>query len=552
MNDGFAPGAEALARHDWASAYDELQSVGVADLDADALDRLAEAAWWLSRIDECISARDAAYHAFQVSGETRRAAQCAVWLFEHHCFKGQPSIAGAWIRRARRAIGDDRGCVEYGNLLLREAELLHSSGVLDEATVLATQALELGRRLRSDELEALALQTAGRLGIDRGVADEGLKQLDEAMLFAVEGRLSPYATGKIYCSLISACDELGDVARAAEWTAATTTWSQQHPLAVFPGLCRVHRAQILGWRGAWDEAVLEARRACEELETVNVGNAAAGWAEIGDIRRRLGDLDAAEDAFRHAEELCGRPHGAVALLRLSQGRVAAAQAAIARALQDESWNRLARARVLPARVQISIAAGDLDDAALACDELASIALDYASPMHQASAMTSRGRLALARGECDDACRALHAAVELWLALDVPYEAATARLLLGQSCRQNGDEDSAIAALSAAVKTFDELGAILDAQRTRVLSKGRGTVLPGGLTSREVEVVALVAEGDTNKDIAVALDLSIKTVARHLENIFLKLGVSTRSAAAAFAIAHGLVREPGAGPRHAGQ
>jgi DNA-binding NarL/FixJ family response regulator len=199
-------------------------------------------------------------------------------------------------------------------------------------------------------------------------------------------------------------------------------------------------------------------------------------------------------------------------------------------------------------VQISIAAGDLDEAASACDELAAIAHDYGSPMHQASAMTSRGRLALARGESDEACRALRAAVELWLALEVPYEAATARLLLGQSCRQGSDEDSAVAALSAAVKTFDQLGAILDARHTRVLSKTRGAALPGGLTRREVEVIALIAEGHTNKDIAVVLDLSIKTVARHLENIFLKLGVSTRSAATAFAIANGLVREPGAGSR----
>ena len=542
MNDGPAPGAEALARHDWAAAYDELQSFRVADLDADALDRLAEAAWWLSRIDECIAARDAAYHAFHERGERRRAAQCAVWLFEHHCFKAQPSIAGAWLRRARRAIGDHRECVEYGNLLLREAELLHSSGALSEAALLAAEAIELGRQLGNDELEALALQTAGRLGIDRGTPAEGLQQLDEAMLFAIEGRVSPYATGKIYCSMISACDGLGDVARAAEWTSATATWSQRHPLAVFPGLCRVHRAQILGWRGAWNEAMVEAHRACEELETVNVGNAAAGWAEIGDIRRRLGDLDGAEEAFCRAEELCGRPNAAVALLRLAQGRVSEANAAVERALQDETWSRLARAKVLPARVQISIAAGDLDVAAAASDELATIAADYASPTLEASAMTTRGRLALARGECDDACRALHRAVELWLAIDVPYEAATARLLLGQSCRQAGDEPSAMAALSAAVATFDQLGAILDARQTRLLGSAREAP-PRGLTAREVEVLALVAEGRTNRDIALALGLSIKTVARHLENIFLKLPVTTRSAATAFAIAHGLVRPP---------
>lgn len=543
MSDGPAPGAEALARHDWAVAYEELHAISGAELDAEGFDRLAEATWWLSRLDECIAAREAAFHEFMDRGEGRRAAQCAVWLFEHHCFKAQPSIAGAWLRRARLVIGDEHECVEYGNLLLREAEVLHSSGALDEATRLATEALELARRLRSAELEALALQTGGRLDIDHGNPVGGLQQLDEAMLYAIEGRLSPYATGKVYCSLVSACDELGDLARAAEWTAATTIWSSRHPLAVFPGLCRVHRAQILGWRGAWEEAVVEAHRACEELETVNVGNAALGWAEIGDIRRRLGDLDGAEVAFGRAEDLCGRPHAAVALLRLAQGRVAEAHAAVDRALQDQTWNRLARAKVLPAQVQISIAAGDLDTAAAACAELAAIADDYASPTLQASAMTNRGRLALARGQCDEAGRALHAAVELWLAIDVPYEAATARLLLGQSCRQAGDEDRAMTALSAAVKTFDQLGAILDAKHTRLLSTVREVLLPRGLSSREVEVLALVAEGRTNKDVALALGLSIKTVARHLENIFLKLEVSTRSAATAFAINHGLVREP---------
>jgi ATP/maltotriose-dependent transcriptional regulator MalT len=549
MTDGPTPGAEALARHDWAAAHDELHALGMGALDADALDRLAQAAWWLSRIDECIQAREAAYHAYQGCGDGRRAAQCAVWLFEHHCFTAQPSIAGAWLRRARRAIGDDHDCVEYGDLLLREAELLHGSGALDDAMVLATEAIELARRLGSDELEALGLQTAGRLAIDQGTPDEGLQHLDEAMLFAIEGRIGPYATGKIYCSLISACDELGDVARAAEWTAATVTWTQQHPLAVFPGLCRVHRAHILGWRGAWDEAEVEAHRACEELETMNVGNAAAGWAEIGDIRRRLGDLDGAEEAFRRGEELCGRPHAAVALLRLAQGRVAAAHAAITRALDGETWNRLARAKMLPARVQISIAAGELDEAAAAADELADIAAAYSSPTLHALALTSRGRLALARSECDEAARSLHAAVELWLGLDVPYEAASARLLLGLACRQAGNEDTAIAALSAAVSTFDQLGASLDAQQTRLLSVPQPS-LPRGLTPREAEVLSLLAEGRTNKDIASSLDLSIKTVARHLENIFLKLGVSTRSAATAFAIENGLARQPGSGPHRA--
>jgi DNA-binding CsgD family transcriptional regulator len=549
VTDGAARAREALAHHDWLTAYELLQSADARELDADSLDGFADAAWWLSRLDECIEARGAAYHAYQASGDGRRAGQCAVWLFEHHCFKAQPAIAGTWLRRGRRALADHQECVEYGNLLLREGELLHSSGELDAASLLALQAIELARRLGSDELEALALQTAGRLAIDQGHADEGLKQLDEAMLFAVEGRLSPYATGKVYCSLISACDEIGDLSRAAEWTEATTQWSQRHPLAVFPGLCRVHHAQILGWRGSWTEAAEEAHRACDELEDVNVGNAAAAWSEIGDIQRRIGDLDGAEEAFRRAEALCGRPQAGVALLRLAQGRLAEARGIIQGALSGETWNRLARAKLLPARIQIDIAGGELDSAAAAADELEAIAAPYAGSMLEAMAATCRGRLALALGDSDVACPNLRRAVDMWLALDVPYEAATARLLLGQSCRQAGDEDGATFSLAAAVRVFDELGATLDARHTRAISAPAGSnVLPRGLTAREAQVLELLARGSTNKVIAAELGVSIKTIARHLENIFLKIEVSTRSAATAFALAHGLAtsdEQPGA-------
>jgi ATP/maltotriose-dependent transcriptional regulator MalT len=533
---------EALARHDWATAYEQLQAAGDGELDADGLDALAEAAWWLSHIDACIDARGAAFYAYQSVGDDRRAGQCAVWLFEHHCFKAQPSIAATWLRRGRRALAEDSDCVEYGNLLLREAELLHSSGDLDQAAALALEVIELARRLRSEELEALALQTAGRVAIDQGRPDEGLKQLDEAMLFAVDDRLSPYATGKVYCSLITACDELGDLSRAAEWTEATVRWSQRHPQAVFPGLCRVHHAQILGLRGSWTEAEAEAQRACNELENVNVGNAAAAWAEIGDIRRRIGDLDGAEEAFGRAEALCGRPSAGVALLRLAQGRLAAACTIIQGALEDQPWNRLARAKLLPARIQIEIAAGDLDAASAAVDELEAIAAPLPGSMLEASAATCRGRLALAHADADDACRFLRRAVDTWLALDVPYEVATARLLLGQSCRMAGDDEGAASSLAAAVRIFDELGAILDARHTRAVGEQTpGAALPRGLTAREVQVLVLVAQGSTNKVIAAELGLSIKTIARHLENIFVKIGVSTRSGATAFALANGLTR-----------
>ncbi|MEX2100288.1 MAG: LuxR C-terminal-related transcriptional regulator [Acidimicrobiia bacterium] len=532
---------QALARHDWQAAYDAAgrgDSPGADRLsEAAGLDVHAEAAWWLGRMEECIASREAAYAIFVECDASRSAGQCAVWLYEHYCFKAQPNIGGAWLRRARHRLDGDVECVEYGNLVLREVEVAHGRGDLDQAAEQARAIIELGRRLRVADLEAEALQALGRVVVDQGHSGEGLEYLDEAMLFAVEGKLRPYATGKVYCSLITACEELGDYRRAAEWTDATARWSENHPFAVFPGLCRVHRAWALQCRGEWARAEQEVIRACEELVGVSRAHAAVGFVELGEVRRRVGDLEGAEDAFREAETLCGRPQAGLALLRLAQGRLDAATAIIVRALDEETWNRLARAKLLPARVQIAVAHGDLESALAAATELEAIASDFDSPALLAAAASAQGRLSLARGDATEACVALRQALDRWEELGVPYEVATARLLLGQACRAAGDEDGAIGSFTAAEAMFEHLGAALDIRAARDLH--RPAPLPAGLTHREAQVLRLVASGRSNKDIAATMFLSERTVARHLSNIFTKTGVSSRSAATAYAFEHGL-------------
>jgi DNA-binding NarL/FixJ family response regulator len=459
--------------------------------------------------------------------------------------KVRSAIAGAWLRRGRRALEQHTGTSEYVALLLREAEVAHGGGDLVVAEELAREAHALARRLRSLDLEAEALQAMGRVLIDGGRPAEGLAHLDEAMLTAVEGRLSPYTTGKVHCSMISACEELGDLRRAAEWTDATLRWSENHPFAMWPGICRVHRASLLQQRGDWPAAEREARRACSELDGFHVPNVAAGYVEIGEIRRRLGDLAGAEEAFAKAEALCGHQSAGLALVRLAQHRIDAAQAIIARMLGEQTWNRLARGKLLPAQVQIAVAAGDLATAADAASELEEIAAGSGSPALAAAALSARGRLRLAQGDSAAACATLQQAVQEWMRLEVPYEVATARLLLGQACRTCGDDDAAAASLAQAAEIFERLGASLDA--VGLQEPDGPSALPAGLTGREAEVLALVAAGRTNREIATALHLSERTVARHLSNIFTKIGVSSRTAAAAFAYEHALARNaPGSG------
>ena len=377
---------------------------------------------------------------------------------------------------------------------------------------------------------AEALQTLGRVLIDLGRPDDGLADLDEAMLLAVEGRLGPYSTGKVYCSLISACEELGDLRRAAEWTDETARWAEGHPFAIFPGICRVHRAMVLGRQGSFADAEREALQACGELVTSHLPNAVTAFMEVGDIRRRLGDLAGAEEAFARAEELSGRTCVGAALLRLAQGRVDEARRIVTGCLVDQPANRPGRVDLLRATVQIAVAADDLDMAARSVEELETIVETYDSVFARASALLARGRLELARGDAT-ASATLTEAARCWQELDIPFELATTRTVLAQALHDQGELDAAASMFAAARGLFDQLGV------THAVSAP--VALPAGLTEREVEVLRLLAEGRTNKEIAAQLYLSAKTVSRHLSNIFTKIGVSSRAAATAFAYQHDL-------------
>jgi len=539
VRDALAKAHDALARHDWEACVGLLTDASADDpiVEAERLDALAEATWWLGRWEECIDARQRAFRTYDELGDTRRAGQCAVSLYETYGFRAKPAVASGWLQRARRALEDDPDCVEHGALLLREAEIAHSGGGLESASDLAGRALALGRRLRAPNLEAEALQTLGRVLIDAGEIERGLAHMDEAMLLAVEGRLGPYSTGKVYCSLIGACEDLGDLRRAAEWTEATTEWSKQHPFAIFPGICRLHHAGVLDRRGDMADAERELDRACDELLGSHLANAAAAFAEVGDIRRRLGDLGRAEEAFGRAEELSGRVCAGTALLRLAQGRVADATRIITGCMVEQSPNPLARVRVQPAAIQIAVASGDLAGARDCLQELESTAALFGTPMLQALAALARGRVLLAEHDVDGACASLRDALARWQELEVPYEIATTRTVLGQALREAGDEAGAQVSFAAARQQFALIGARLDA--TADTGEVAGVRLPAGLTAREAEVLALIAAGMPNKEIATTLHLSVKTVSRHLSNIFTKIGVSSRSAATAFAFEHDL-------------
>jgi class 3 adenylate cyclase len=460
-------GREALQRHAWREGYELLDEAdSAAPLSPEDLEGLAAAAWWTGRLGSCISARERAFAGYMTTENRRRAAIVAMALAKDYYAKRSSTIGTAWTSRAERLLADEPECVEHGYLeRLLSVIAFEGRGDFDEALEHGRRALELGTQFGDRELQALALHDQGRALVAKGEVAEGMAMIDEATVAAVSGELSPYHTGVIYCNTITACKELADYRRAGDWTEAARRWCERQAIAGFPGMCRVYRASIMLVRGAWREAELEARRACDELMEFNLGYAAEAFYELGEIRMRRGDFAAAQEAFRHAHELGRDPQPGLALLRLAQGKTEGACTCIDQALDEESRD-LHRARLLPAQVEIALAAADVTKARKAADELTAIAQTYASDALQADACSVRTRIALEEGNVRLAVRDARQALRFWQEISAPFEAAQVRVLLASAYLAEPNVESGVLELQAAVSAFDRLGAVPAARRAR--------------------------------------------------------------------------------------
>jgi DNA-binding CsgD family transcriptional regulator len=518
-------GREAFARQAWGDAYRGLSAAdAVQSLSLDDQERLALCLHMLGRVDEASRAWERAYHAAVEDGQTPRAVRHAFHLIMGFGQRGDFAQAGGWHSRATGMldmVGSD--VVERGYLLIPEALLTLQNGDPAAAFDLFARVADYAGRFGDPDLATFGRLGRGQSLIASGEAARGVALLDEAMIAVTTGEVSPITAGIVYCAAIEAFGEIFDMRRAQEWTAALSAWCDAQPdMVPFRGQCLVYRTELMQFHGLWPP-----------VEPA-IGEAHYRRAELHRLR---GDRASAEQDYRDASQWGRRPDPGLALLRLAQGEGRAAAASIRRALDEADG--VTRARLLEPFVEIMLATGDIDAARTAADELMAFAGRSCAILLLALGARAEGEVRLATGDARGCLSVLRRAETLWQELDAPYESARCRVGIGRACRELGDLDSADLEFDAARRVFAQLGAAPDLARVGEIIGREVSERPGGLSSREVEVLRLIAVGRTNREIAGELGISDRTVDRHVSNIYTKLDVSSRAAATAYAYKHGL-------------
>jgi DNA-binding NarL/FixJ family response regulator len=517
-------GRRAYADADWTTTFAELSRAHAsAPLAADDLSLLARSAWLLSRVEDCLQLSEDAFRRYLDAGRTTDAAMAALVLSLQWITRGEWAVGSGWLNRGRRLLSDLPDSPAHAYLAYLDGMLVVADG--GPAPTEAIQRLEgLAKRFGEPALESLWLAVSGVSELRHGERSRGFAQLDEAMLPVLAGDVPVEWAGDIYCTVIHVCHELADFRRMADWTSATERWCAQFASeAIYTGICRVHRLELKGIHGDWADVEAGLASESEALRGGNVWVAGEGFYQLGEIRRLRGDHHGARAAFDAARASGIDPQPGEALLALREGRADQAWTSLTSSL--EGRDRVGRVRLLRAGVEIALANDRKSDAAALCRELRETATAYGSRGFAAWADHAEGMLAVEQGDGERASAALQSAAAAFRRDRQPYETAQALLWLSRARRLTGESDLAERDLSEGRAILQRLGA----------GESRKAHSPavGPLTAREAEVLECVAAGAGNREVATQLFISEKTVGRHLANVYLKLGVSSRTAAAAW-------------------
>jgi len=458
-----ADGREAAARGDWETAFERLSGVSSREaLGPEDLELLGHAAFWTEHPQAAIEVRQRAHAAYLDAGDRRGATRLALDLSISHVTARRTVVAGGWLETARRLLDGLEERSESGQLAAIDALFAIATGRFEAAVESGRRAMDLGERFDDGDAIALGQAYRGYALVRLGERSEGLALLDQAMVAAISGRLGPLATDQAFCRTLGACIETWDYRRAAEWADAVLGPEPRPWTTGATGDCRTHRVAIDIVRGEWQRGEAEAATACVETEAFDPGHVAVALVELGEIRLRSGDLEAAESAFRRAHQLGGPVSAGLARLDLARGQAARAGRSLVAALEAAGPDRVARVELLTTLVECATTVGDLERAREACAELAETARSVGTTALLATAACAAGWLALAEGDAGHAASSFRIGWRGWTDVGAPYEAARARLGLARALAQD-DEVAAALERDAAVAAFERLGASLDAR-----------------------------------------------------------------------------------------
>jgi DNA-binding CsgD family transcriptional regulator len=505
------------------------------------LERFAIAAYLVGDDAQAATVWTRVHHDLIYQGFIERAARWGFWLSLHKLLSGEIAQANGWFARSERLLKDrDEACVEEGYGLIVSGLVAMEKDDTEVAGANFEQAVALAEHFGESELLALGLLGRGQCLILSEKSAEGVARLDEAMVAVTVGEVSPVFAGIIYCAVILSCQRIFDLRRAREWTRQLDSWCASQPdLVPYRGQCLVHRSEILQLGGDWQGALTEVLKAREHLSERTDAVVGRACYQQGELHRLRGEFAQAEAMYREAGRHGCEPQPGISLLRLAEGKKNAA-AALIHGIADTAGTRSSRTRLLGPIVEISIAAGDLDAARAAADELRQTCTTIEAPSLLATSTEATGAVLFAEGKMLAALALLREARAIWQQLEMPYESARVQVLIGQIGERLGDHETAHMHFQAAHAVFERLGAAPDLVALERLMAVQSAGPLSALTEREREVLSFVASGQTNRQIAVALGISEHTVARHLSNIFDKLGVTSRTAAGALAHKHKLV------------
>jgi DNA-binding CsgD family transcriptional regulator len=543
--DRVAAGREALGRAAWADARGHFEAALAEEETPEAFEGLGVAAWWLEDTAATIAARRRAYSLYRACGDAAGAARAATGLAIDFCLEGEEAVARGWMQRARRLLEDSEPAAEHGWCAVWEA---HMALMADHDPVAAAEhsgrAVALGRAVGDVDLEMLGRAYQGFALVSLGRVDEGMRALDEATTAAMAGEISDIdATATACCCLIYACEFVRDYGRAAQWCERLKEFCERWSYQLMFSICRSHYAGVLIWRGKWADAERELDAAIAAFEETRPASAGEAIVRLAHLRVRQGRL---EEAERLLERVDGGPKR---LFGFTPATLVRSELALRRGDVDGAldWaerylaaigpdSGMERAAGLEALVAAHAARGAVEEARVAAEELRSLAERIGTDPLVAAAGLAQALVAEGPSQAKPL---LDVAVSLYERSGAPFEAARARVELARCLAVLGRDAAARRELEAATTAFRELGAPLEAQRATAALALR----PAGLSAREVEVVRLVARGLSNEEIAARLFLSVRTVERHLSNVYVKLGAegkAARAALSAFAAKHGLV------------